>query len=283
MYSWAMRSSSSVVTPGRDGLAGLGERVGGDAACHPHPLDDLRRLHPRLGALVDGRLPGVLGARDRLGHRQRRGQLAGAKCGANGHPASVTATGRPSTDRRSRVPSATTGQHVRDAGSRTAVMVLPYGGDRRANTCCASWACGTSRSRPNAWSSRWTTGPNLVNVRGALQGGLVATLIDIAAGRLAGNASGAGHDVTTADMNVHYLAPIIEGPGPRGGHRRARRAQADRHLGRRVRRRARPPRGAGDAELRRAGAALRGASRRRGRTTTCAARGCRPTRRRCGR
>jgi uncharacterized protein (TIGR00369 family) len=54
--------------------------------------------------------------------------------------------------------------------------------------------------------------PNLVNVRGALQGGLVATLIDIAAGRLAGNASGAGHDVTTADMNVHYLAPIIEGP-----------------------------------------------------------------------
>ena len=54
--------------------------------------------------------------------------------------------------------------------------------------------------------------PNLANVRGALQGGLVATLIDIAAGRLAGNASGAGYDVTTADMNVHYLAPIIEGP-----------------------------------------------------------------------
>jgi uncharacterized protein (TIGR00369 family) len=54
--------------------------------------------------------------------------------------------------------------------------------------------------------------PDLVNVRGAIQGGLVATLIDIAAGRLAGNASGAGHDVTTADMNVHFLAPIIEGP-----------------------------------------------------------------------
>ncbi|WP_293235030.1 PaaI family thioesterase [Mycolicibacterium sp.] len=54
--------------------------------------------------------------------------------------------------------------------------------------------------------------PNLVNIRGALQGGLVATLIDVAAGRLAGNASGAGNDVTTADMNVHFLAPIIEGP-----------------------------------------------------------------------
>jgi uncharacterized protein (TIGR00369 family) len=54
--------------------------------------------------------------------------------------------------------------------------------------------------------------PNLVNVRGALQGGLVATLIDIAAGRLAGNVVGPDQDVTTADMNVHFLAPIVEGP-----------------------------------------------------------------------
>jgi uncharacterized protein (TIGR00369 family) len=54
--------------------------------------------------------------------------------------------------------------------------------------------------------------PDLVNVRGAIQGGLVATLIDIAAGRLAGSASGSGNNVTTADMNVHFLAPIIEGP-----------------------------------------------------------------------
>jgi uncharacterized protein (TIGR00369 family) len=54
--------------------------------------------------------------------------------------------------------------------------------------------------------------PDLVNIRGAIQGGLVATLIDIAAGRLAGSAAGVGHNVTTADMNVHFLAPIIEGP-----------------------------------------------------------------------
>lgn len=54
--------------------------------------------------------------------------------------------------------------------------------------------------------------PDLVNIRGAIQGGLVATLIDIAAGRLAGNAAGVGHNVTTADMNVHFLAPIVEGP-----------------------------------------------------------------------
>ena len=51
--------------------------------------------------------------------------------------------------------------------------------------------------------------PDLANVRGALQGGLVATLIDIAAGMLAGSATGAGHDVTTADLNIHFLAPIM--------------------------------------------------------------------------
>ncbi len=51
--------------------------------------------------------------------------------------------------------------------------------------------------------------PDLANVRGALQGGLVATLIDITAGMLAGSATGAGHDVTTADLNIHFLAPIM--------------------------------------------------------------------------
>jgi uncharacterized protein (TIGR00369 family) len=54
--------------------------------------------------------------------------------------------------------------------------------------------------------------PDLTNTRGALQGGLVATLIDIAAGRLAGNVVGLDQDVTTADMNVHFLAPIMTGP-----------------------------------------------------------------------
>jgi uncharacterized protein (TIGR00369 family) len=56
------------------------------------------------------------------------------------------------------------------------------------------------------------TGPELVNRRGAVQGGLVATLIDIAAGRLAERHVGPGHDVTTADMTIHFLAPIIDGP-----------------------------------------------------------------------
>lgn len=54
--------------------------------------------------------------------------------------------------------------------------------------------------------------PDLTNTRGALQGGLVTTLIDIAAGRLAGRHVAADQDVTTADMNVHFLAPVVVGP-----------------------------------------------------------------------
>jgi uncharacterized protein (TIGR00369 family) len=54
--------------------------------------------------------------------------------------------------------------------------------------------------------------PDLANIRGALQGGLVATLIDIAAGRLAGRHVAADQDVTTADMTVHFLAPVVVGP-----------------------------------------------------------------------
>ncbi len=54
--------------------------------------------------------------------------------------------------------------------------------------------------------------PDLTNIRGALQGGLVATLIDIAAGRLAVKYAGDLAGAATADMTIHYLAPIMEGP-----------------------------------------------------------------------
>jgi uncharacterized protein (TIGR00369 family) len=54
--------------------------------------------------------------------------------------------------------------------------------------------------------------PYFSNNRGALQGGLVATLIDCAAGRLAGNVVGTNQQVTTADMHINYLAPIMKGP-----------------------------------------------------------------------
>jgi uncharacterized protein (TIGR00369 family) len=54
--------------------------------------------------------------------------------------------------------------------------------------------------------------PDLTNIRGALQGGLVTTLIDIAAGRLAERHVGPDQSVTTADLNVHFLAPVVVGP-----------------------------------------------------------------------
>ncbi|OBG36105.1 phenylacetic acid degradation protein [Mycobacterium alsense] len=53
---------------------------------------------------------------------------------------------------------------------------------------------------------------DLTNNRGALQGGLVATLIDVAGGRLAVKYAGEGAGAGTADMSVHFLAPIVEGP-----------------------------------------------------------------------
>lgn len=54
--------------------------------------------------------------------------------------------------------------------------------------------------------------PDLQNLRGALQGGMVATLIDVAAGRLAVKHAGDGAGAGTADMTIHFLAPIVGGP-----------------------------------------------------------------------
>jgi uncharacterized protein (TIGR00369 family) len=54
--------------------------------------------------------------------------------------------------------------------------------------------------------------PDLVNTRGALQGGLIATLIDVAAGRLAFKFCDPHAGAGTSDMSIHFLAPITEGP-----------------------------------------------------------------------
>lgn len=56
------------------------------------------------------------------------------------------------------------------------------------------------------------TAPELANSRGALQGGLIATLIDIIAGRLALQGTSAAETIATSDLTIHYLAPIIDGP-----------------------------------------------------------------------
>lgn len=50
------------------------------------------------------------------------------------------------------------------------------------------------------------------NTRGALQGGLIATLVDICAGRAAAERAGPGHGVPTADLHIRYLAPLTTGP-----------------------------------------------------------------------
>lgn len=53
---------------------------------------------------------------------------------------------------------------------------------------------------------------NRSNARGALQGGLIATLIDIVAGRAALVGLPSNENVATSDLTVHYLAPVVIGP-----------------------------------------------------------------------
>jgi uncharacterized protein (TIGR00369 family) len=53
--------------------------------------------------------------------------------------------------------------------------------------------------------------PHVVNTNGGLQGGLLATLVDAAAGGLAVRRLGAGESVATADLHLRYLRPIVTG------------------------------------------------------------------------
>ena len=54
--------------------------------------------------------------------------------------------------------------------------------------------------------------PRVANRMGGLHGGLIATLIDMVAGRLANQGiDGTGTAVTNV-MNIHFLAPIVAGP-----------------------------------------------------------------------
>ncbi|BCO35190.1 TetR family transcriptional regulator [Mycobacterium heckeshornense] len=54
-------------------------------------------------------------------------------------------------------------------------------------------------------------GPHVVNTSGALQGGLIATLADVAAGQLGLRHLPPGSRFTTADLFVRYLRPVREG------------------------------------------------------------------------
>jgi uncharacterized protein (TIGR00369 family) len=54
--------------------------------------------------------------------------------------------------------------------------------------------------------------PSVKNPRGGVQGGLVATLADIVAGRALLDGLPAGHLLTTADLSIKYLASNDIGP-----------------------------------------------------------------------
>jgi uncharacterized protein (TIGR00369 family) len=56
--------------------------------------------------------------------------------------------------------------------------------------------------------------PEVSNVRGALQGGLIAVLVDVCAGRLAYQTCDHenGFSTATSDMNIHFLSPVVVGP-----------------------------------------------------------------------
>ncbi|MDF3338735.1 PaaI family thioesterase [Mycolicibacterium septicum] len=53
--------------------------------------------------------------------------------------------------------------------------------------------------------------PHVVNTNGGLQGGLLATLVDTAAGKLAMRQLPPGHSVVTSDLNLRYLRPVTDG------------------------------------------------------------------------
>lgn len=54
--------------------------------------------------------------------------------------------------------------------------------------------------------------PRVTNPRGGLQGGLVATLVDVTAGRAALRLAGEGHGVPTSDLHIRFLSAVTVGP-----------------------------------------------------------------------
>jgi len=61
----------------------------------------------------------------------------------------------------------------------------------------------------------------ITNPRGGLQGGLIATLVDVAAGRTLMADLPEGSRLSTADLSVHYLRSIASGPARADGARPA--------------------------------------------------------------
>jgi uncharacterized protein (TIGR00369 family) len=55
-------------------------------------------------------------------------------------------------------------------------------------------------------------GPHVTNNRGGLQGGLLATLVDVVAGIASLGGLPTGMSAATADLNLHFLSGVTVGP-----------------------------------------------------------------------
>ena len=92
-------------------------------------------------------------------------------------------------------------------------------------------------TRDGEFAMTMPVSPQVVNTSGALQGGLIATLVDVAGGQFGLDYLQPGTTMTTADLFIRYLRPIRQGSAfavPRMLRSRpARDGHADRHLRRR--------------------------------------------------
>ncbi|GLE53515.1 hotdog fold thioesterase [Mycobacterium montefiorense] len=66
-------------------------------------------------------------------------------------------------------------------------------------------------SRNGEFAMTMPVSPHVVNTSGALQGGLIATLVDVAGGQFGLDFLQPGTTMTTADLFVRYLRPIRQG------------------------------------------------------------------------
>ncbi|MFP1150807.1 hotdog fold thioesterase [Mycobacterium sherrisii] len=66
-------------------------------------------------------------------------------------------------------------------------------------------------SRDGEFAMTLPVSPHVVNTSGALQGGLIATLVDVAGGQFGLDYLPPGTTMTTADLFVRYLRPIRQG------------------------------------------------------------------------
>ncbi|MGO9509643.1 MAG: hotdog fold thioesterase [Mycobacterium sp.] len=66
-------------------------------------------------------------------------------------------------------------------------------------------------TRDGEFAMTMPVSPNVVNTSGALQGGLIATLVDVAGGQFGLDYLQPGTTMTTADLFVRYLRPIRQG------------------------------------------------------------------------